>query len=123
MTTPLEIVNKFFDTWNDKDIEAMAKLLNDDMTYEGPLFTWSGKQEYLEGAKQILPGFGGMKVIKQYVDGNSVLSIIDITLNTPDGAITFHNADQTEVVNGKLSKTKTYFDPRKIEKYCVPTQN
>ena len=120
MATPKEIVNKFFETWINKDIDAMAKLLNDDMVYEGPLVTWKGKQEYLNGAKQFFPGFGGMKTIKQYVDGNSVLSIIDITLNTPEGPITCHTADQTEVVNGKLSRTKTYYDPRKIAKYCSP---
>ena len=26
-------------------------------------------------------------------------------------------------IGDKIAKSKTYFDPRKIEKYCVPAQN
>lgn len=120
MTKPTDIVNKFYDTWNKKDVDAMAALLNDDVTYEGPLLTWNGKQEYVKGAKELLPMCGEVKVLKQYVDGNSVLSILDITLNSPEGPIVCHTADQVELKNEKLHRTKAFYDPRRIAKYCSP---
>lgn len=120
MVKPTDIVNKFYHTWNTKDVDAMAALLDDDVTYDGPLLSWNGKEEYVKGAREILPMCGEIKVIKQYSDGNSVLSILDITLNSPDGPIVCHTADQVEIENGKLAKTKAYYDPRKIAKYCSP---
>ena len=120
MAKPTELVNQFYDAWNKKDLNAMANLLSDNAVYEGPLVTWKGKNEYLEGAKQILPGFGGMKVLKQFSDGNSVCYIMDLKINTPDGPITCHISEVDEVSNGKIVGSKTYYDPRKIEKYCTP---
>jgi ketosteroid isomerase-like protein len=32
MIKSIEIVNKFYETWNKKDVNAMATLLNDDVT-------------------------------------------------------------------------------------------
>lgn len=101
-------------------MNAMSSLLDDDITYEGPLLSWNGKQEYIRGAKELLPMCGEVKVIKQYVNGNSVLSILDITLNSPEGPIVCHTADQVELKNGKLYKTRAFYDPRKIAKYCSP---
>ncbi|NDB52437.1 MAG: nuclear transport factor 2 family protein [Thaumarchaeota archaeon] len=120
MTKPTDIVNKFYETWNTKDVDTMASLLNDDVMYEGPLLTWNGKREYVKGAKELLPMCGQVKVLKQYVDDNSVLSILDITLNSPEGPIVCHTADQVELKNGKLYRTKAFYDPRKIAKYCSP---
>lgn len=59
MQNPTDIVNKFYETWNTKDMNAMSSLLDDDITYEGPLLSWNGKQEYIRGAKELLPMCGG----------------------------------------------------------------
>jgi len=123
MTTGIEITQKFFDAWNNKDIKAIGSLLTDDTVYEGPLFTWKSKEEYLKGIEPILPGFVEIKVLQQMEKGNTVFTIEDITANFPDGPITVHVAEVTEIRGDKIVKSKTYFDPRVIEKYCVPAQN
>jgi len=123
MTTGIEITQKFFDAWNNKDIKAIGALLTDDTVYEGPLFTWKSKEEYLKGIEPILPGFVEIKVLQQMEKGNTVFTIEDITANFPDGPITVHVAEVTEIRGDKIAKSKTYFDPRAIEKYCVPAQN
>ena len=123
MTTGIEITQKFFDAWNNKDIKAIGALLTDDTVYEGPLFTWKSKEEYLKGIEPILSGFVEIKVLQQMEKGNTVFTIEDITANFPDGPITVHVAEVTEIRGDKIAKSKTYFDPRVIEKYCVPAQN
>jgi len=123
MTNGIETVKKFFQAWNNKDIDAIGDLLTDDTVYEGPLFTWKSKEEYLKGIKPILPGFVEIKMIQQMENGNTVFTIEDITANFPEGPITVHVAEVTEIRDGKIAKSKTYFDPRAIEKYCVPAQN
>ena len=123
MTSGTEIVKKFHEAWNKKDINAIGALLTDDTVYEGPLFTWKGKEEYLKGIEPILPGFVEIKALQQMEKGNTIFTIEDITANFPEGPITVHTAEVTEIRGDKIAKAKTYFDPRKIEKYCVPAQN
>lgn len=117
MTKPSEVVNQFYNAWNKKDIDAMEKLLTDDTTYEGPLVTWKGKQQYLEGVKQILPAFGGIKVVKQFEDHDTVCSITEIQLNTPDGPVTCNASELAKVSGGCIRESRTFYDPRKFEKY------
>ena len=119
MGKSIEVVKKFHQAWNSKNIDAIEKLLTDDTVYEGPLLTWKGKKEYIEGAKQILPGFVAIKVLKQFEDGNTVFTIEDIITNTPDGQVTLHVAEVNELKGDKIVKARTYFDPRPVAKYCV----
>jgi len=123
MTNGIEILKKFHQAWNNKDIDAIGNLLTDDTVYEGPLFTWKSKEEYLKGIEPILPGFTEIKVIRQMEEDNTVFTIEDITASFPEGPITVHVAEVTEIRGDKIAKSKTYFDPRAIEKYCVPAQN
>jgi len=117
MAKSSEIVNRFYDAWNKKDIGAMEKLLADYTRYEGPLVTWEGKKQYVEGAKQIMPAFNGIKVLKQFEDRDTVCSIIEIQLNTPDGPVTCNVSELTKVSDGRIAESRTFYDPRKIEKY------
>ncbi len=97
MTNGIEILKKFHQAWNNKDIDAIGNLLTDDTVYEGPLFTWKSKEEYLKGIEPILPGFIEIKVLQQMEKGNTVFTIEDITANFPDGPITVHVAEVTEI--------------------------
>lgn len=115
-----DIVNRFYEAWNKKDLNAMENLLTDNTVYEGPLITWKGKKEYLEGVKELLPVFNGLNVIKQFEDAKIVCSIMDIHMNTPEGPVTIHSVDLVELSNDHISKSRAYNDPRKIEKYCKP---
>lgn len=123
MGKSIETIKKFHQAWNSKNLDAIANLLTDDTVYEGPLVTWKGKKEYLEGAKQILQGFEGMRVLQQFEDGNTVFTIEEISVNTPNGKITLQVAEVNEVKGDKIHKAKTYYDPRPIAEFCGPTQN
>jgi limonene-1,2-epoxide hydrolase len=123
MGKSIETIKKFHKAWNDKNLEAIGSLLTDDTVYEGPLVTWKGKKQYLEGAKEILQGFAGMKVLQQFEDGNTVFTIEEILVNTPDGKVILQVAEVNEIKGDKISKAKTFYDPRSIAKYCAPAQN
>lgn len=121
MVKPTEIVNRFYDAWNKKDPEAMAELLDDNTTYEGPLVTWKGKQQYLEGAKQVIHGgFNSVKSLKQFENGDTVCSITEIEISTPNGPILVHGAELTRVSGDKIAESRTFYDPRKIIEFCSP---
>lgn len=121
MVKPIEIVNQFYDAWNKKDPEAIAKLLTDNTTYEGPLVTWRGKRQYIEGVRQVIQGgFSSVKPLKQFENDDTVCSITEIEINTPSGPILVHGAEITKISGNKIAESRTFYDPRKIIEYCSP---
>lgn len=123
MTKPIEIVNQFYEAWNKKDPDAMSKILADNTTYEGPLVTWKGKKQYLEGAKQVIQGgFKSVRLIKQFESGDTICSITEIEIDTPNGSILVHGAELTRISDNKIAESRTFYDPRKIIEYCSPKE-
>ncbi|TBR25380.1 MAG: hypothetical protein EPO63_01945 [Candidatus Nitrosotenuis sp.] len=99
----------------------MAKLLVDNTMYEGPLVTWKGTQQYLEGANQVIQGgFNSVKPLKQFENGDTVCTITEIEINTPNCPILVHGADLTKIVGNKIAESRTFYDPRKIIEFCSP---
>ncbi|MGD1836333.1 MAG: nuclear transport factor 2 family protein [Nitrososphaeraceae archaeon] len=51
MTNPKDIVYKLLEVIKNKDIEHIASVLSDDVTFDGPSEQWKDKQEYIENIK------------------------------------------------------------------------
>ena len=123
MGKSLDVIKQFHKAWNEKNIDEIGNLITENIKYEGPLLTWNNKNEYIEGAKQILPGFESIKILREFEDGDTVFAIEEIIFNTPDGKKIVELAEVYEIIDNKITKSKTYYDPRPIEKYCAPPQN
>ena len=117
MGQALETVNRFFDVCNNKQGEGLEGLVADNVTFEGPLMRLSGASEYLSTVRPFLKCHKGVRMFKQFEDGDHVCSIYEMTLATPTGAtLTLALADWIRVTNGRVVEQKIYYDPREFAK-------
>ena len=117
MENPVEVVNRFYDVCNNKQGQGMKDFIDDDIVFEGPLMKISGSAKYVEIVGPLTKFHKGMKMFKQFVDGNNVCSIYEMTLGTPSGqTLKISFADWIRVTNGKITEHKLYYDPREFAK-------
>lgn len=117
MTNARETVNRFYDVCNNKQGQGLDGLVADNITFEGPLMRLSGASQYLATVGPFLKFHKGVRMFRQFEDGEHVCSIYEMTLGTPTGG-TFTSvfADWIRVVDGKVAEQKLYYDPREFAK-------
>jgi ketosteroid isomerase-like protein/uncharacterized protein YndB with AHSA1/START domain len=112
---PLDIVNRFYEATSNRETGALADLVSDDVTFEGPLMRARGAREYIAMNEQLLAFHRDTKMLRQFENGNSVCSIYELAMATPAGGeLTLTMADWIEVVGGKIVSQRIYFDPREF---------
>jgi ketosteroid isomerase-like protein len=117
MDKALDVVNRFYDTTDNKKGEGLEVLLAKDMKFVGPLMRSSSAKEYVELTKQLLQMHVETRMLRQFEQGNDVCSIYDLTLRTPSGGtITLPIADLIRVSDGKIAEQTIYYDPRDFAK-------
>jgi ketosteroid isomerase-like protein len=117
MKTAREIVNRYYDLCNNKLGEGFASLLAEKIEFEGPIMRLSGAAQYVAAVGPLLKFHKGMKMLKQFEDGDHVCSIYEMTLGTPAGeTLTLAFADWIRVAEGKVAEQKLYYDPREFAK-------
>lgn len=111
MSTPQDIATAYFDNWRAKDFDAFRALLDDDVTFAGPLGT-------AEGADACRAGIEGMSAIvtdvvvqHRWVDGEDVLTWFDLHTSVAPPAPT---ANWSRVVDGRIVRIRVAFDPRAL---------
>lgn len=113
MGKALETTNRYYDVVQNKGA-GLADVLADDVTFNGPLVQWTGKAEFLEGFAQMAEGMAGIRMLKQFENGDEVCSIFEMDMNTPKGPITASMAEWVKVSNGRIAAAKLHFDPRAL---------
>ncbi len=113
MGKALETTNRYYDSVRDKGA-GLADVLADGVTFNGPLVQWTGKAEFLEGFKQMAAGMAGVRMLKQFENGDEVCSIFEMDLNTPKGPITATMSEWVKTSNGRITEARLHFDPRAL---------
>lgn len=117
MAKALEVVNRFYDVCNNQNGKGLQELIVDNVTFEGPLMKMTGAKEYIAKVGSLLQFHKGMRMLKQFEDGNHVCSIYEMALGTPaGGTLTLAFADWIWVSNGRVAEQKLYYDPREFSK-------
>lgn len=117
MKNATQVVNHFYDVCNNKLGERLDALVADNITFEGPLMRLSGASQYLQTVGPFLKFHRGMRMLRQFEDGEHVCSIYGMTLGTPaSGVMTLELADWIRIENGKVAEQKLYYDPREFAK-------
>jgi ketosteroid isomerase-like protein/uncharacterized protein YndB with AHSA1/START domain len=112
---PLAVVNRFYEATAAREAAALAPLVDDDVTFEGPLMRASGAREYLGLNEQLVGFHRDTKMLRQFENGSSVCSIYELTMATPAGGeVALTMADWIEVADGKIASQRIYFDPREF---------
>ncbi len=110
MTQAGEIVKSYQTALGAGDFAAARKLMQDDMTFQGPFDTFHTADEYLEAVKRLAAIIQRIDLRKVFVDGEDVCVLYDMVTNTPAG--TAFIAEWYQVQGGKIAALRAVFDAR-----------
>ena len=113
MGQALEVANRYFDTWQNKDGEGLADLLSDDFSFIGPIDRLD-KAGMLAAVPMMGKAIEKFHVQHQFEDGDNVCCIYDLDMATPAGKMTIPMAEWLQVSNGRISRIKLFFDAREL---------
>jgi SnoaL-like domain len=99
--TVLEIVALYYDAWRNRHGDFGDVPLADDFQFTGPVASFDSAEGYRGMAQEAGKAVTSFQVRRQFVDGNTVCSIVDWELAIPDlGRMTA--AELLEVVDGMI---------------------
>ena len=108
MGQALDIVNRFMQSQD-------TSLLADDFRFTGPVDQTTGIDAFTKLNESFFPLVTGMRMLKQFENGNDVCSIYEMDLKSPAGtSLTLNIADWVVVNNGKMEEERIYYDAREF---------
>ena len=105
-----EIVESYRAALGKGDFAAARKLMQDDMTFQGPLDTFNTADQYLEAARRLGSIIQRIDLKKVFVDGDDVCVLYEMVTSTPAG--TAFIAEWYQVKDGKIAALRAVFDAR-----------
>lgn len=106
MGQALDTVNSFMQSQD-------TALLAEDFKFIGPVDQTTGIDAFMKLNQSFFPMVTGMRMLKQFENGDDVCSIYEIDVKPPTGEVlTIKVADWVLVRNGKLLEERLYYDAR-----------
>src|SRR5438876_11289296 len=105
-----EIVESYRAALGKGDFATARTLMQDNMTFQGPLDTFNTAYQYLEASKRLASIIQRIDVKKMFVDGSDVCVLYEMVTNTPAG--TAFIAEWYQVKDGKIAALRAIFDAR-----------
>ena len=117
--TAQEIVARYYDAWQTKSGDLSDVPLADDFRFTGPVASFEIAAGYRGTAREIchqcLFFVRGERLREQFVDGNTVCSIIDWEMAIPEvGQMT--SAELLEVENGAIVRGELIYDAEELRR-------
>ncbi len=114
MGKSLEVVNRYYQAWNYKHAEGLRDLIAANIDYRGPLEKASNADEMMSMAAKYAPMHGGMRMLRQFEDGEEVCSIYELIVTTPEWTLSVPTADWIRFSNGRVSEQRVFQDVREV---------
>lgn len=106
MGQALDIVNTFMQSQE-------TALLSEDFKFTGPVDQTLGIEAFMKLNQRFFPMVTGMRMLKQFENGENVCSIYEIDVKpSPGDSLTLKIADWVVVKNGKMVEEQLFYDPR-----------
>lgn len=103
-----DIVGKYFAAFGSGDVAAARQLLWDNLSFKGPIDTFSNADDLIHALSRLAPIVKGVEPRKVLASGDDVATFYDMF--TPMG--TTRIAEWHHVRDGKIDAIQVYFDPR-----------
>jgi hypothetical protein len=110
MNSASEVIESYREALGRGDFSTARQLMHDDMTFQGPLDTFTTADQYLEASKRLATIIQRIDVKKTFVDGDDVCVLYEMVTNTPAG--TAFIAEWYQVRGGKIVALRAVFDAR-----------
>jgi ketosteroid isomerase-like protein len=104
-----QVAEDFFDAWTGKSFERARSLLHDDVSFEGPIDSFSDADSYVASLQQLSGIVTGAEKQKVFVDGDDVCVIYDLkTAPVPRS----RTCEWYHLRDGKIAAVSVVFDAR-----------
>jgi hypothetical protein len=113
--TAQEIVARYYDAWRTKSGDLSDVPLADDFQFTGPVASFESADGYRGMAREAGQAITSFNVRKQFVDGNTVCSIIDWEMAIP-GVGRMTSAELLEVKDGVLVRGELIYDAEELRR-------
>jgi ketosteroid isomerase-like protein len=107
--TALETVALYYDAWQNKHGDFGEVPLAEDFEFTGPVASFDSADGYRAMAGEAGQAVTSFQVRRQFVDGNTVCSIIDWEMAMP-GLGRMTSAELLEVVDGVIVRGELIYD-------------
>jgi SnoaL-like domain len=106
-----KVASTYFEAWKVNDFDTMRSLVDDDVTFEGPLAKLEGVADFMEGIKGLSQIKSEIVIQKIFVDGPDVLTWYELhtTVASPVPV-----ANWLHVEEGKIKFLRVAFDAREL---------
>lgn len=113
--TALEAVALSYDAWRSKRGDFSAVPLADDFRFTGPVASFDSAEAYRAMAREAGQAVTSFELRRQFVDGNTVCSIVDWELALPGGA-RMTAAELLEVVDGVIVRGELVYEAEPLRR-------
>jgi hypothetical protein len=107
--TAEQTVALYYDAWRNHRGDMSRVPLADDFTFIGPVASFDSAAGYREMARQAGEAVTSFDIRRQFVDGDTVCSIIDWEMAIP-GVGRMTSAELLEVKNGVITRGELIYD-------------
>jgi hypothetical protein len=101
---------KYFEHWSNKEYEASARYLDENLSFKGPIDTFNNAKDYLQAIKRLAPIVVEVRKKRTFVDGKDTCFIYELVTNTPAGTVPC--AEWIHADHGKVKSIQVFFDAR-----------
>jgi hypothetical protein len=113
--TAQEIVARYYDAWQNKRGDLSEVPLADDFRFTGPVASFDSADGYRAMARAAGQAVTSFEVRKQFVDGDTVCSIIDWEMAIP-GVGRMTSAELLEVRDGVIVRGELIYDAEELRR-------
>ena len=107
--TAEQTVALYYDAWRNHQGDMSGVPLADDFSFIGPVASFDSAEGYREMAREAGQAVTSFEVRRQFVDGNTVCSIIDWEMAMP-GIGRMTSAELLELDNGVIVRGELIYD-------------
>ena len=113
--TAQETVARYYEAWQTKRGDLADVPLADDFQFTGPVASFDSADDYRAMARDAGQAVTSFEVRRQFVDGDTVCSIIDWEMAIP-GVGRMTSAELLEVREGKIVRGELIYDAEELRR-------
>ena len=110
--TVLDVVSSYYEAWMAGKGDFSEVPLAPDFTFTGPVASFEGAEGFRQMAAQAGPMVTRFTVRRQFVDGDTVCSIIDWEMSLPVAPMT--SAEVLQVRDGQIVRGELIYDAQEL---------
>ncbi len=111
----LKIAEKYLKAWDEKDIDGIAKVLDPEVHFKGPVAETRGKDKFVQASQRMFGMMKSLQVRSKFAAGNQAIFTYDFVCVDPVGIC--RTAELITFKGDKIAGIELFFDARPFEKF------